>query len=52
MGQDGGVGAAGVFQGVGEKREAVEGAVVVDQLAELRTVPSFQAKTAGWIRLG
>ena len=30
-----GIGAAGVFQGVGEKGEAVEGAIIVDELGHL-----------------
>src|SRR5436309_412471 len=30
VGEDGGVGAAGVFEGVGQDRQVVEGAVVVD----------------------
>src|SRR5262245_47192542 len=35
VGEAGGVGAAGLFQGVGQDRQAVEGAVVVDGLRQL-----------------
>jgi hypothetical protein len=33
--QDGGVGAAGVFQGVGEEREMIEVTILIDGLREL-----------------
>ena len=48
--EDGGVGAAGVFEGVGEERQAVEGAGVVDglgHLADRAVVPGEPCRSYG-----